>query len=752
MAETWLYGTRLRPHQAKILDYTGGRMAVSAVPGSGKTLTLALLATKLIVEGHIDDEGEVLVVTLQNSAVDNISRRIRRILVEQKLPPVGYYVCTLHKLASDMLRQRCDLAGVEESFFIVDGAETRRMMHNAAEVWIAGHRAWWLSFLPEAGEGQSSYVTDRWREETERIGREVSKLCKHLRLSPEKARQLVEASGGTGGFLEIGIDLYAQYVRYLQARSGLDFDDLIWRAIDALEQDRTFLLNLRRRWSYILEDEAQDSSPLQEDILDRLAGETGNWVRVGDPNQAINSTFTSADPRYFRRFVRQEGVQRMSLPESGRSARPIIALANHLVHWTCDHHPEEKVRAMAFEPQDIRPTGEADPQTNPPDAECRIYYRENTYPDVPAQALDVARWAARYVQRYPEHSLAILCPAGWQGNEVVKALQAMCPEVPYDDLLRSTPQMRSVAKVLAATCGYLGTPTSSRMLSNLYGVLVQEGHLGNPATRESLRHQRTLIRSLPTQNLLFPRIVSGLRELLPPRVEMENDDVVALEQFADLVSRWVRALSLPIDQLLLTMAQDLFVDETALAICHTIATSLRGTAELHSTWRLPDFASELHEIAANRRVLGGLSLAGAGYKEQKGRVVVTTMHKAKGLEWDAVFLICVDNLEFPDTRSDAFRDELYFMPGRAPAVEARKYLERLAGTGFAGSDDNAPVEEARLAYIAERLRLLYVGITRARRDLFFRHSDTNGRRSVRPAMALLELRDAYEAGRMGSVR
>ncbi|NIP85784.1 MAG: UvrD-helicase domain-containing protein, partial [Planctomycetales bacterium] len=56
-------------------------------------------------------------------------------------------------------------------------------------------------------------------------------------------------------------------------------------------------------WPYILEDEAQDSSRLQEEILRKLAGKGGNWVRVGDPNQAIFETFTTADPKYLRDFM-----------------------------------------------------------------------------------------------------------------------------------------------------------------------------------------------------------------------------------------------------------------------------------------------------------------------------------------------------------------------------------------------------------------------------------------------------------------
>ena len=65
-----------RPRQLKVLDYRGGYMGVSAVPGSGKTWTLSVLASKLIAEGVLEEGQEILIVTLVNSAVDNFSRRI----------------------------------------------------------------------------------------------------------------------------------------------------------------------------------------------------------------------------------------------------------------------------------------------------------------------------------------------------------------------------------------------------------------------------------------------------------------------------------------------------------------------------------------------------------------------------------------------------------------------------------------------------------------------------------------------------
>jgi DNA helicase-2/ATP-dependent DNA helicase PcrA len=135
-----------------------------------------------------------------------------------------------------------------------------------------------------------------------------------------------------------------------------------------------------------------------------------------------------------------------------------------------------------------------------------------------------------------------------------------------------------------------------------------------------------------------------------------------------------------------------------------------------------------------------------------GTIVVTTMHKAKGLEWDAVYLMCVDSLEFPDTLEDTFRDELYFLPGRSPAVETNRFLEQLMNGDLATSDEGTQLEQVRLEYIAERLRLLYVGITRAKRDLAFTWSESNGRRHVRPATAALALRDTVDWQKGGGAR
>lgn len=729
-----LYGYRLRADQEAILAYKGGMMGVSAVPGSGKTLTLALLTARLIIEGRIGDSGEVLVVTVQNSAVDNISRRIKAILQAQQLPAAGYQVCTLHKLGADILRIRNDVAGVDDSFAIIDESERERLMSQAARTWIAGHRAYWESLIPEDDDAKRSRLLDKWKAMTVKIGLAAAKACKHLRLSPEQASGTALRKALTNEFARLGLGLYTVYQTYLNTQNALDFDDLIWRAIDALEDDPSYALGLRQRWPFILEDEAQDSSPLQEDILRRLAGEEGNWVRMGDPNQSINATFTAADPRFFRRFLHQPQVKARSLPESGRSAGPIITFANNLVHWACREHPEPEIRTMAFEEQEIMPTIEGDPQPNPPADKSHIRIIREPYEDLATLARQVVAKAADYGRRHPEYSQAILCPTNYQGAEIVKAFEILQPPAPFDDLLRSTPQTRQVASILVAVLEFVCAPTT-RTQAALFEILARQGFLGEGAAPERLRALKTVVAHAQPEMVFFPVTTDCWYVSMPAKAQPLPGEVPALERFVTLGARWLRAAVLPADQLLLSIAQDLFQAEADLAITHVLAGRMRAIWQLHPEWRLRDYTLDLMQVAQNKRGLAEIAFVDAGYEPRSGRIAVTTMHKAKGLEWDVVYLVCVDTLEFPDTSEDAFRSEPFYMPDRAPEVEARQIIEQaLVGDGVEPGIYDL-VQQARLEQIAERLRLMYVGITRARRDLYIAFARSN-RQTVRLPLAI----------------
>src|SRR5512141_269322 len=114
-----------RPGQYEVMAYRGGKMGVSAVPGSGKTFTLSHLAARLVerlAEQDRTGDEEVLIVTFANSAVNSFKARIADIVQTQRglMPYVGYRVRTLHGLAHDIVRERPSLVGLAEDFRIVD--------------------------------------------------------------------------------------------------------------------------------------------------------------------------------------------------------------------------------------------------------------------------------------------------------------------------------------------------------------------------------------------------------------------------------------------------------------------------------------------------------------------------------------------------------------------------------------------------------------------------------------------------------
>ena len=135
-----------------------------------------------------------------------------------------------------------------------------------------------------------------------------------MQIPVEQMREIVESNRAHLPLATMCYEIYEQYERGLRYRGAVDFQDLIRLALKVLTVDGDYLLRLRKRFPYILEDEAQDSSKLQEEILGKLAGNDGNWVRVGDPNQAIYETFTTANPELLRNFIDRADVVGKTLP------------------------------------------------------------------------------------------------------------------------------------------------------------------------------------------------------------------------------------------------------------------------------------------------------------------------------------------------------------------------------------------------------------------------------------------------------
>jgi DNA helicase-2/ATP-dependent DNA helicase PcrA len=740
MTEEW---TKLRPGQEKILRYHSGKMGISAVPGSGKTWTLSYLAAKLIREEAVGINQEILVVTLVNAAVDNFSFRIsNQLQAENLLPGFGYRVRTLHGLANDIVRERPDLAGLGTNYQIIDEVEANRIKKSIARDWSNAHPDFFEPYLQyEEYQKQNLYENkNNLPALVESIAGAFIRLSKDRQLTPKALQNRLERTQIPLPFVQMGTEIYREYQDALKYRGSVDFDDLIRLALHCLRSDPSLVQILRERWPYILEDEAQDSSLLQQEILSLIAGENGNWVRVGDPNQAIYETFTTASPQYLLDFLKRDDVEEQTLPESGRSTLSIINLANHLVNWTRNEHPDPKAR-QALNPPFIKPTPPNDPQPNPEDCpSCIRIIEKELNPD--QEIRFVTDVVEAFLAEHPEKTIAILSPRNSRGFKFVDELnKRKIPTV--DSLLQSTSATRLSTGAIANILNYLCDPEDSTKLSQAYKVWrrAERSDEGQWAFYKGII---SMIRGIDhVEDYLWPGINGDWLESL--KQDGDQDQIVEeLETFREVVRGWQNTVFLPIDQLILTIAQDLFLEPAELALAHKLSSLLRQFSDAHPDWRLPEFTQELVNIAKNERKYLGFSQEDEAFNPDNypGKVIVATMHKAKGLEWDCVFLTSVNNYNFPSGADyDHYQSEKWFVKDHLN-MEAEIISQLMTLVQDKPLDwyqqGNASLE-ARHEFIRERLRLLFVGITRARKWLTITWN--TGRISNRnfPALALLEL-------------
>ena len=753
-----------RPSQEQILRYRGGRLGIAAVPGAGKTQILSALAAQIIASGALADDQEVLIVTLVNSAVDNFEARVKRFFDNPLQALYRYRVRTLHGLAHDIVREKPGRVGLDERFGIIDEREADFIRREAVKSWMSVHAETLDEYLdPNMEEHKRDWVRrDQLPDMISNLALAFIRSSKDRRLTPEKLRALLDRQPAPLPLAELGLEIYADYQRALTYRAAVDFDDLIRLALEILESDEEYLERVRYRFPFILEDEAQDSSQLQQNILALLSGPGGNWVRVGDPNQAIFETFTTASPELLREFIANNPS--VDMPESGRSQQSIIDLANNLIDWGMNEHPIEEART-ALAPPYIEPVPPGDPQPNPENDRSAIHFvtkRLTAEEETKAIVDSVAKW----LPKNPDSTVAILVPRNLRGVDVINALKAK--NIEYVEFLSSTSNTRAAAGALSNLISYLAEPASAPKLAKAYQVWRRAWK--DVKERQTLIHDTSarLRKVGNVEDYVNPNLAFARGEVLTPiSLSRGNGDAVAeavvaqgeqnadeavveeLNNFRVHVRRWLEAVTLPIDQLVLTLAQDVFTEAADLALAHKLALVLRKAADDHSEWRLPELTAELAVIAKNERRFIGFSADDSGFdtEQHKGKVVVTTMHKAKGLEWDRVYLMSVNNYDFPSNQpNDRFISERWFLRNNLNLeAEALAQLNAATSTSeYDWYDEGAATLASRVDYVKERLRLFYVGITRAKRELIVTWN-TGRQGDATPSLAMQALLGWWES-------
>src|SRR5476651_400503 len=254
------YARELNPQQLAAVTAPPGPALVIAGAGSGKTRTLTYRVAYLLEQGIPPDR--ILLLTFTNKAAGEMMRRVSDLLGQQ-LPML--WGGTFHSIGARVLRSHADLIGYHRDFTILDRDDAKDLIK--ACVADAGIETKGTHFpKPEVLNEIFSLAVNTHKTANEILDSQYSYFSQF-------AAQIK--------------DLGERYVKRKRATNGMDFDDLLALWLKLLQENADVREHYQRRFQFILVDEYQDTNKLQGDLIDLLAARTQNVTVVGDDAQSI---------------------------------------------------------------------------------------------------------------------------------------------------------------------------------------------------------------------------------------------------------------------------------------------------------------------------------------------------------------------------------------------------------------------------------------------------------------------------------
>jgi len=751
----------LRKGQKELVEqYRGGYCAVPAIPGGGKTFCLSVWAAQMIAQGF-HKPGKILIVTYMNSAVNNFKQRIGN-----ELNKIGiqsnkdYFVSTIHGLCLQIIKEKPDHICANEEFEIVDESNKFHIISSSVDEWKRKNEERFRIFVEERNLSSNKIAETykNWHSKFSSLMLGAIGDFKCRGIGPleayERCRSLPNES-----FLKCASEIYLLYDKKLKISGFLDFDDMLFNSKRILIEDSLLLDKYRKKYTFVCEDEAQDSNLIQSEILTMIAN--GNLLRVGDSNQAICGSFSNSDFTLFKEFCDDPSTTVYNITQSSRNTKDIIDLANYFVGYVRESHPIKDCRESLL-PQFIEPVADDDERANPKISEYGI--RAAVFPSWPDEARRIVKKAESMIRSFPKKTVAILVPSAWKIKEVVKLLEHYGLE--YELLDNSSAEKNKTVRQLGRIIDFIAYPEDGEKLSDMVIECfltesyddpnkINNGEIDGQASideteeinseqigikkdiwKEALRE--FLIR-YPTEKLLYPQggeinVKDIPKELLKSKIWL--DFLVHIELVREL-------LEFPytvVEKLVLYISEKLNFGKEERAIAQKVAGDVRYLMSRSPRWRLGDLAVELLSPKNMFNYFAGVVWELKGYEPKPGVVTVCTYHKSKGLEWDVVFLTGLNYTDFPVNLSDKFIGEYWFLKEtfKNPQAIMKAEMEKQIEGTFSGD----PLLKAKIETISEKARLLYVGITRAKEYLFLSgdHSNQGKRNESPPSKYLIDLK------------
>lgn len=299
------YLSELNEQQRTAVEYLDGPQLVIAGAGSGKTRVLTYKIVHLLARGY--EPGRILALTFTNKAAREMRERIESLVGEKTARRL--WMGTFHSIFSRILRSNATLVGYSSNYTIYDQTDSRSLVKT---------------IIKDLGLDEKTYKPST-------VQNAIS-MAKNNLYSPAdyQADRELMASDRRGGRGEIG-RIYEIYMRRCRVADAMDFDDLLYYTSVLLHDHPEVLSHYREYFRYVLVDEFQDTNFVQNMIVAQLTRGIGHLCVVGDDAQSIYS-FRGASIRNILEMKRiWPNIVTHKLERNYRSTQNIINAANSLI-------------------------------------------------------------------------------------------------------------------------------------------------------------------------------------------------------------------------------------------------------------------------------------------------------------------------------------------------------------------------------------------------------------------------------------
>lgn len=615
----------LNEPQRQAVTAADGPVLVLAGAGSGKTRTLVHRLAYLIAVRKVPP-ASILAVTFTNKAAQEMRSRVSELL-GRPLAAGGPTVGTFHAVSCRFLRREAKHLSYPAHFSIYDEDDQKALVKEA---------------LRDLGYGTK-------RVQPGAVLAAISRAKADLLSPPEYARDVAEDF-----FTELVARVYERYQELLRYNRAYDFDDLIGQAVRLWQENPEVLARYQRTFRYLLVDEYQDVNRAQYVWTKLLASRHHNLCVVGDDWQSIYG-WRGADFGNILRFAEDyPNAKVIKLEQNYRSTKTIVAASNAVmaraelkadkVLWT-KNQPGDPIRVVEAEDEVAEARFVTDEIMRLARGRKTLPPREREVTLVPDEAASLGGQASgelpayMVVQRYQGSRAALAAfVVLYRTNAQSRALEEACLRagLPYQlvGAIRFY-ERREVKDVLA----YLRL-----VLNPADGVSFERAILSSPRG-VGLGSVEQVVRLAQEKKIsLLKAAAASELALAPPRQE-------ALARFVQLIRRLNRELGgLTVAELI-----DAVTAGSGLAE-HLRDGTAQGEARLQNIEELKT-VSESRAAgtgkAALERFLTDVSLwqDQDAFDEEKGGVTLMTVHAAKGLEFDTVFIVGMEEGLFPHASS-----------------------------------------------------------------------------------------------------